>query len=280
MTDFAGRRGRLLLTFDKNDRTVILRQFAQAPFHVQRAMYFEDALPEMAFVYIMSSSGGILGGDSHHAEIILKENAMVHVTTQGATRVYDSAGRKAIQDTCLKLGPSSYLEFIPDQIIPYANSRYIQKTKIIAHDTSVLVYAEILTSGRLAMGESYQYDTCLLQTSATDQNGRYRFIDTSLIEPKNHMVCNYGVMGGHTVVGSVYVLAPKPLIIPLYNNLNTLAQSTEGVEGGASIMHNQSGVIVRLLGGATFNIMNAVWKIAAGVRRLALRAPFTIPRKT
>lgn len=277
----AGREGRLRLVFRKDSGTVLSEQFAEAPFHAQRAMYCEESLPEMAYLYMMSSSGGILDGDSHRTEITLEEGAMVHLTTQGATRIHGAGPAGARQGVRMDLGRDSYLEFIPDQIIPYRDSRYVQKTSITAHDSATLVYTEVLSSGRLAMAESFQYESCLLETVATGRDGRTRFADVAHIEPKRRDVSAYGVMGGYKVAGSAYVLAPQPYVPGLYGDLNGLASSGEGsTAGGASIMPDGSGVLVRVLGYAAGDVSGMMLSAAALVRRRVLGASFSDIRKS
>lgn len=277
----AGREGRLRLVFRRDSGTVLSEQFAEAPFHVQRAIYCEESLPEMAYLYMMSSSGGILDGDSHQTEITLDEGAMVHLTTQGATRIHGAGMAGARQSVRMDLGRDSYLEFVPDQIIPYRDSRYVQKTGITAHGSATLVYSEVLSSGRLAMDESFQYESCLLETVAAGQDGRTRFADVAHIEPKRRGVSAYGVMGDYKVVGSAYVLAPAPHVPGLYGDLNGLVSGGGGATaGGASVMRDGSGVLVRVLGHAASDVSGVMLSVAALVRQRVLGASFSGIRKS
>ena len=63
-------------------KTSITKQFSQVPLQIQRAVYLEKSLPEMAYLYIISPSGGILQGDRYKIDITLKNNAVSHITTQ------------------------------------------------------------------------------------------------------------------------------------------------------------------------------------------------------
>ena len=53
----------------------------------------------MAYIYIMSPSGGILQGDRYRIDVKLGSNALSHFTTQGATRVYKMDKNFATQNT-------------------------------------------------------------------------------------------------------------------------------------------------------------------------------------
>ncbi len=87
----SGKVGILSLKLERDaetGKTVIREQYSQVPLNIQRAMYLEESLPEMAYVYIVSPSGGILQGDRFSIEITASNNTYAHVTTQGATRIY------------------------------------------------------------------------------------------------------------------------------------------------------------------------------------------------
>ena len=77
----------------------------------------------------------------------------------------------------ITLDENCYLEYIPDQIIPYQNSRYYQKVNLNIHDDATLIYSEVLTPGRIAINESFDYDICYLRTYCKNQNNRFRNLE-------------------------------------------------------------------------------------------------------
>ena len=125
----SGKLGALTLNFEKEQltsRTVIREQFSKVPLFSMKALYLEETLPEMAYVYIISPSGGMLQGDRYKIELNLSKEAKVHITTQGATRIYKMDKNYATQIVKINVDNGCYLEYIPDQIIPYRNSRFYQ----------------------------------------------------------------------------------------------------------------------------------------------------------
>ena len=280
MTDQTGRRGYLRLVLEDHTRTVLAGHSVRAPFHVQRVMHCDESLPNMAYLYMMSTSGGTLGGDSHRIDITLGENATAHVTTQGATRIYGTRSEAATQATEITLHDGSYLEFMPDQTIPYGNSNYSQTTRITASRTAALVYTDVVASGRRAMGESFQFDSFRTETVARDDTGDVIFCDAAVLEPKRRGVTGYGVMGGHTVAGTVYILAPKSRTARLYGMVNTLVSNHSTVPGGASTMRGDAGVLVRLLGGDARSVMSLARGVASIVREELLGVALPDDRKS
>ena len=47
---------------DRN-KTVITKQESQVPLYVQKALHYDESIPSMAHIFILSPSGGVLQGD-------------------------------------------------------------------------------------------------------------------------------------------------------------------------------------------------------------------------
>ena len=278
----AGKVGALVLKMEHDpgrQKTVAKEQYSKVPLYTQRVLYLEESLPSMAYMYIMSPSGGILQGDRYRMDITLKNDAFFHLTTQGATRLYRMDKNYATQLVNITVGEGCYFEYIPDQIIPYRNSRFYQNVTLNTHDNSTMVYSEILVPGRVGSGESFEYDICYLKTSAKNQNGDLRFIDIALLEPKKRSIKNFGVLEGFDVVGTVYILTEKKYIRELSDQTNFMIESLPKIYGGATILPNNSGVMVRLLGPFASDIRNVIYEIVRISRRVILNAEFSAIRK-
>ena len=278
----AGKVGALVLKMEHDpgrQKTVAKEQYSKVPLYTQRVLYLEESLPSMAYMYIMSPSGGILQGDRYRMDISLKNDAFFHLTTQGATRLYRMDKNYATQLVNITVGEGCYFEYIPDQIIPYRNSRFYQNVTLNTHDNSTMVYSEILVPGRVGSGESFEYDICYLKTSAKNQNGDLRFIDIALLEPKKRSIKNFGVLEGFDVVGTVYILTEKKYIRELSDQTNSMIESLPKIYGGATILPNNSGVMVRLLGPFASDVRNVIYEIVRISRRVILNAKFSAIRK-
>jgi urease accessory protein len=269
----------LELQTDNAGKTVITKQFSQVPLQIQRALYPERSLPGMAYLYVISPSGGILQGDRYRTDILLKNKATVHMTTQGATRIYSMNSNSASQMLNITVDENCYLEYIPDQIIPYKNSRYYQKVNLNIHDNSTLVYSEILTPGRVAMGESFEYDICFLRTHSKNQEKKIRFLENTKIEPKKQRLKDFGILGDYRITGTVYILTRKENVIELEDVINKEIRNTTGVFVGTSILPDESGIIIRILGNTTDSIFDVIFKILEISRKKIIGASFSKIRK-
>ena len=277
----SGKVGILDVELKENDKlkTVITKQFSQVPLQIQRAVYPENSLPGMAYLYIISPSGGILQGDRYKTDIRLRNNSTCHITTQGATRIYSMNSNSATQMVNITLDENCYLEYIPDQIIPYQNSRYYQKVNLNIHDDATLIYSEVLTPGRIAMNESFDYDICYLRTYCKNQNNRFRCLENMKIEPKKYDMKIKGVLGKYNIVGTVYILTKKEKIEKLEEIINEKIEKSELITYGTSILPNESGIIVKILGNNTEDIFEKVYDIVKITRKEILDAEFTKLRK-
>ena len=277
----AGKIGimELELQLNNNDKTNVTKQFSQVPLQVQRALYPDRMIPEMAYIYIVSPSGGVLQGDRYRTDITLENRAMAHITTQGATRVYSMDTNFATQIFNISVKNGSYLEYIPDQIIPYRNSRYYQEVNLNIHSNSTLVYSEVMTPGRVAMDESFEYDICFLRTKCTDEENKIKIYENSKIVPKIQKISELGILGIYPIVGTVYVLTKKKTISELRSILSEKIESNERISCGISTISDESGIIIRILGKKTEDVFQTIFNIVEACRNHILGVQFTKIRK-
>jgi urease accessory protein len=278
----AGKIGALTLLLEQDQergKTVVKEQYSKVPLFTQRALYLEESLPSMAYIHIMSPSGGILQGDRYRMDIVLKNKACAHITTQGATRVYRMERNYATQIVNVFVDDGSYLEFIPDQIIPYRDSRFYQTVNLKVHDNGTMIYSEMIVPGRVASGESFQYDICYMKALAKNQKDTLRFIDVAILEPKKRNLKTFGILGTFDVVGSTYILTKADYVKELKDEINSGLHKFTHISGGASILPYNSGVIVRMLGNVASDLRNAIYEIIKITRRIILNASFSGMRK-
>jgi urease accessory protein len=278
----AGKIGALTLLLEQDrerGKTVVKEQYSKVPLFTQRALYLEESLPSMAYIYIMSPSGGILQGDRYRMDIVLKNKACAHITTQGATRVYRMERNYATQIVNVVVDEGCYLEFVPDQIIPFRDSRFYQTVNLKVHDNGTMIYSEMIVPGRVASGESFQYDICYMKALAKNQKDTLRFIDIAILEPKKRNLNTVGILGTFDVVGSTYILTKADYLKELKDEINSGLQKFTHFSGGASILPHNSGVIVRMLGNVASDIRNAIYEIIKITRKIILNASFSGMRK-
>ena len=259
---------KLTLGFDsQRNKTIITEQRSCVPLYVQRALYYDESIPSMAHLFVLSPSGGVLQGDRYRTDIELKNGAMSHITTQGATRIYKMNSNYATQMINLNVGKDCYLEFLPEQLIPYKNSRYYQKATFKVDDSATLVYSETIVPGRVAMGELFDYDVCCLKTLCYDDKQEMKFHDNCILEPKKQTMNSLGIFGNRTVLSMMYVVTKKECVEELYEIINQIFKDNDEIIGGTSILPNNSGLSVRILSNSSEVNKITVYNIAQIIRK-------------
>ncbi len=279
----SGKTGKLKIVLDVESisgRTIIKEKESVFPLSVQKEMYYDQFQPKMTHVYIVSSSGGILQGDKYMIDIILEKNTLAHITTQGATRVYGMNVSNAIQVVNVSLDDGAYLEFIPDQIIPYKNSRFYQKINFKVHDNATMIYSEIISPGRIGMGEIFDYEICYLRSIGKNHKDELRFTDYTKIEPKKMKLQDFGVLEQKQIMATMYILAKTNDIEKISQTLENEIKNSSEVEFGWSTMTKENGILLRILGNTTRDVIRLVYDITKIVRKIILNSDFHEIRKT
>jgi urease accessory protein len=162
----------LHLSFELNrsGATMLRVKQQEPPWRVVRG--FEVPSGE-TLAHIHNVSGGILDGDSLECLIDVASGARAQVTTSGATRVYRSrsAERVAVQRSEVTVCERAYLEYLPDQLIPFAGARFEQSTHLELHPGASLIWWDVVAPGREASGETFQYESlgCSLELMASGE---------------------------------------------------------------------------------------------------------------
>ena len=279
----SGKTGKLKIVLDIESisgRTIIKEKESVFPLSVQKEMYYDQFQPKMTHVYIVSSSGGILQGDKYMIDITLEKNALAHITTQGATRVYGMNVSNAIQVVNVSLADGAYLEFIPDQIIPYKNSRFYQEINFRVHDNATMIYSEIISPGRIGMGEIFDYEICYLRSIGKNHKDELRFTDYTKIEPKKMNLQDFGVLEQKQITATVYILAKRNDIEKIIQTLENEIKNSSEIEFGWSTMTKENGILLRILGNTTRDVIRLVYDITKIVRKTILNSDFHEIRKT
>ncbi len=281
--DRAGKVGILRLKFERDPdtgKTVIREQYCRVPLCIQRAMYLEESLPAMAYVYIVSPSGGILQGDRYSIDIALSNNTCAHVTTQGATRIYKMENNYATQMVGITVGEGSYFEYIPDQIIPFHNSRFYQEVELRVHDDATMVYSEMIVPGRVASGEAFEYDICYIKTVTRNHQGKPRFMDIIKLEPKKQGLTVEGILGKFEVVGTVYIITKERYVKDIKHEIiEKIKEFKDKMSGGVSTLPAGQGVVVRILGKTAGDVKTLIFEVVRIARNQILGASFSGIRK-
>ncbi|WP_431223449.1 urease accessory protein UreD [Serratia sp. L9] len=243
-----GKNGYLRLKFiHKGNKSVLYEMERKVPLLVQKALYWDEEMPFLPCVPIISTSGCILQGDRLAITLDVAEGACAHVTTQSATKIHSMDNNYAAQTQLIRVAKDAYLEYMPDPMIPHRNSRFINETVIECAEGATVVYCEILMSGRKYhhQDELFGFDVYSSRITVKNQSGGTLFTEKLVLKPKESPLDVVGVMGKFDVYGNVIVIADKACQDEI------LAQSpsyySEELCHGVSRLPNECGLIFKAL---------------------------------
>ncbi|MEO8340759.1 MAG: urease accessory protein UreD [Nitrospirota bacterium] len=271
-----GKNAFLRLGFERRgERTALIHLDRRAPLLVQQALYWDEALPDLPCVFIITTTGCILQGDRFNIEIDLASDTRAHITTQAATKIHSMDANYAAQTQSIELGENAYLEYLPDPIIPHARARFITTTHVCVHPSATLLYSEIMMGGRKYHGEGelFQYDVFSSTVRAQRPDGIELFTEKFVIEPYMHNVRQVGVMGTFDVFANVVLLTPKHHADKVFDQVPAVVNLEEQWAAGASRLPNDAGLVFKVLGQESEPVrakVRAFWSI---VRQTVTGAP-------
>ncbi|MFN8470014.1 MAG: urease accessory protein UreD [Caldilineaceae bacterium] len=266
----AGKDGALELRFAPNgDRTNLVELYRRAPLLVQKALYWDVAMPGLPCVMIITTSGCILQGDRYRIKIELADSAQAHITTQAATKIHSMDANFAAQTQDIVVGENAYLELIPDTVIPHAHARFVTHTQLAVHPTATVFYSEILLGGRkyYKQGELFQFDLFSSLVTGRRPDGTTLFTEKFVISPAQQAVRRAGMMGPFDVFGNVLVLTPKDQSEAILAQTPALYNQEECWMAGASRLPNDAGIIYKVVGTQSEQVKRIVRNFLAVVRQ-------------
>ena len=247
-----GKHGYLRLGFelDKDGKSILRDLERRAPLIVQQELYFDEEMPEMPCVYILSSGGPNIDGDRYRQDITVKKDAYAWVSTGAATKLaqmkYNYSG--LIQNIVLE--DNAYLEFIPEPVIPCKNTRFISDTRLIVADTATVFYSEIYMAGRKYYkdGELFEYDILSVCSHGERPDGKELFREKFVIDPRIENPRNLGVMGRFDVFANVIVMTPPEKASEIYEKTEVFIDKERNLAAGITRLPNNAGLLYKVLG--------------------------------
>lgn len=264
-----GKSGLLRLRFERRrDRTVLADLHSRTPYLAQRALHCDEALPDMAWLFTITTTGCMLQGDRMTLEVALGPGARAHVTTQSATKIHAMEANHARQTQLITLDEGAYLEFLPDPLIPHRDSRFASDTRIALHPSATLLCSEIVQAGRRHHhpGECFGFTVLSLATTASRPGGPPLFLEKLLIEPARHSLRQSGVMDSFEVFGNVILCTPPETAGRVHSRVAAGVDLQRGLACGACRLPNDAGLVYKVLGRTTAQVKERVREFWAVVR--------------
>jgi urease accessory protein len=152
--DLARSDGAAELVFAGGEGRARLRHLFQST--PCRIAFPRAPLDDLPLAVLLTTTGGLTGGDRMRLSLAAEAGARAVVTSQAAEKIYRSLGADAVVDIVVRVDAGGWLEWLPQETILFDGARLRRRTRIeIAGDARVLA-GEILVFGRTAHGERFE----------------------------------------------------------------------------------------------------------------------------
>jgi urease accessory protein len=203
------------LAFERAGPATVLREaYADSPLRLLTPRNHGSS----RWVYTSTLGGGLVDGDHVRLRILVGENARAFVSSQGPTRIYRSP-HGCMSETVASVAKGAALVLAPDPVTCFAGALFRQRTAVHLEGDASVALCEGLGAGRIARGERWAFDRCLLGLKLA--RDRRTLLDEAWLLDPAHGALRHRL--GRFEALSTMVLA-GPLFSPLIGELR------EGIE--------------------------------------------------
>jgi urease accessory protein len=226
---------------------------------------------DLAVAALLTTSGGLAGGDRINLSLTVASGARALATTAAAEKVYRSLGPSAEIEVALAVEAGGWLEYLPQETILFDRARLRRRIDAALAPEARLIAAEMLTFGRAARGERFAQGL-LHEAWRIRVGGRLLWADALRLDGDiaAKLAAPFGFGGAGALATAIYVGADAADHLPAARTL------AEAVGGAASLVN---GVLVaRFLAARADAVRRALTRYLCELRHLAGGLPAALPR--
>lgn len=277
--------GLLRLRFERGEsagRTTLSSCEQRPPLQVVRSFPSGE---NATLAHLHNLSGGVLGGDTLELSVEVCDSARAQLTSTGATRLYRCrhGAPAAVQRQTFRVGRDALLEYLPDELIPFAGARYQQETIIELSEGAGLFWWETVAPGRAARGELFMYDSLRFRLDLTAR-GLPLACERVTLDPARRPLQSPARLGPYLYFATFYLCrvgAPATRWLELEAELSELARS---LSSQGSILWGVSalpahGLVVKALGMRGRDITRGLFDFWRASKSALYGEPAIPPRK-
>lgn len=244
-------------------RTQLEPRSWRIPYQWQPAHY-QDSDDE-PFLLLLNSSGGFVEGDVAHFHAHLEAGTRALFTTANSSKFYKCLnGRTSVEIAEFTVGGEALLEFLPDEAIPFRDSRVERRTRIDLAASSRMFATDMISAGRIHFSQPELFDfTSLLSDFVIQVDGRPLAIDRIKATGSEDIAAMSRLWGGARHMTTVFIYAPD-LAQTVEDEIREAATAVPGTATGVSRIGNL--VVMRSLASETWQAHAAVFEAWRVVR--------------
>ncbi|HXA70082.1 MAG TPA: urease accessory protein UreD [Stellaceae bacterium] len=259
------------LRFARRDGvTSLAHLFQRAPC---RVLFPNSPADDLTLAALLTTSGGLAGGDRVRISVGAEEGAQAVVTTQAAEKIYRSLGPDTRIDIALTVGPDAWLEWLPQETILFDRARLARRTTAEIEPGGRLLAAEMIVFGRTARGERLSAGL-LHDRWSVRVAGRLVWVDALRLEGDiaSRLDAPAGFDGATATATAIYAGADAASLLPLARALALDSDS----RAGATLV---DGILLARFIGRDARVLRAdLARYLGDLRRAAAGLPARVPR--
>ena len=224
---------------------------------------------------IVTTSGGMVGGDKISLDLTFGERTSAMVMPQAAEKIYGSSRYDSVINVDLKAKSMAWAEYLPQETILFDGARLNRTTRIEATADAKILAGEIIVFGRQGSGETFT--TGFLRDAwEVRRDQKLIWADTLLLKNNVSKVINHpACFDGASVVGTV-ILICDDIDSYIGEVQGILSNTFTTVRTGASLIN---GVLVaRFIGKDALNLRKSFSLLWRSLRHSVASLPKTMPR--
>jgi urease accessory protein len=249
-------------------RTVLLKSYCTQPFKV--ADVSEDRSGKPLRLMLMSSSPGILDGDSYNIQFNIGPGTEVVMHTQAYQRLFQMK-KGAAQSLEVRLGEGSCLTYLPHPVVPHREAVFVSRTRIHLSSGCRLLWGEVISCGRKLNGEVFQF-TSLQAITELYLGTKLLVKENLLLQPALMDLPGIGHLEGYSHQATLLVTDEELPVPETINALSAFFAQADGITCGITALP-VNGLLVRLLGHKAEQLFSLLQGAAALLAAAAIRQP-------
>ena len=188
------------------------------------------------------------------------------------------SGQPAVQETQIRIGEGASLEYLPDHVIPYRDSRFRQSLRVEMGRGSRAIFWDALAAGRVAHGERWNFHEVDSRMEIS-LCGEAVFLNRTRIRPAGLDPERLGFAEGFNYLATLVIVADgfegwKETVAAMDAELRNMPQ----VYGGASALAS-GGCVVKLLARSASDLTCAQAALWGRARQIVFGSPAIDLRK-
>jgi urease accessory protein len=221
---------------------------------------FPDPEPgEPPQAVLVTTSGGVTGGDRLAMAVEVGPGAQAIAATQAAEKIYRAVGaaEHCAMDIAVTVGEGATLDWLPQETIVFEGARLKRRTVADVAPGGSLLACEMVVLGRAASGERFTRGL-LLDSWSVRRAGKLVWTDALRVEGETPQGAGFGEANALATIIDVCD-APEPR----FEKARALLEAAEAVRAGVTLVN---GVMVARLLGEAAAVRRAAIDLLRGLR--------------